>query len=100
MQDDKAERHRQVLEIKQGAKSINHGRSYLLPGLWAWRLAAGYTQRQLAERIGSNQTTVRELECERRRAYPKTIRKLCAALDVTPEALLCGGEAEQEEARQ
>ena len=99
MQGEKAERRRQVSEIRQGARSANDGRSYLLPGLWACPLATGLTQREVAERIGSNQTTVRELECQSRGAYPKTIRKLCVALDVTPEVLLCGGETEREEVR-
>ena len=100
MREEKAEQRRQVQAIEKQARSVNNGRSYLLPGLWACRLAAGLTQRQLAKRIGSNQITVRELERERRGAYPKTIRKLCMALDVTPEVLLCGGETRQEEARQ
>jgi DNA-binding XRE family transcriptional regulator len=100
MQEERAERHRQVSEIKRGARSANDGRSYLLPGLWACRLAAGLSQRQLAQIIRSSQTTVRELERERRGAYPKTIRKLCIALEVTSEVLLCAGETEQEEARQ
>ena len=99
MQEEKAERRRRVSEIKQGARSINNGRSYLLPGLWACRLSEGLTQRQLAKRIGSSPTTVRQLERQSRGAYPKTIRKLCAALDVTPEVLLCGDSTEQEEAR-
>ena len=97
MQEEKPERHRQVEAIKQGARSINDGRSYLLPGLWACRLATGLTQREVAERIGSNQTTVRELERQSRGAYPKTIRKLCVVLDVTPEVLLCAGDSNQEE---
>jgi DNA-binding XRE family transcriptional regulator len=97
MQEEKAERRRQVSEIKHGARSANDGRSYLLPGLWACRLAAGLTQREVAKRIGSNQITVRELERERRGAYPKTICKLCMALGVTPEVLLCGSETKQEE---
>jgi DNA-binding XRE family transcriptional regulator len=100
MREEKAERRRQVSEIKQGARSTNDGRSHLLPGLWACRLAAGLTQRQLARMISSNQTTMRELECQSRGAYPKTIRKLCIALGVTPEVLLCGNSTEQEEARQ
>jgi DNA-binding XRE family transcriptional regulator len=97
MQEEKAERRRQVSEIKHGARSANDGRSYLLPGLWACRLAAGLTQREVAKRISSNQTTVRELERQSRGAYPKTIRKLCIALGVTPEVLLCAGDSNQEE---
>ena len=99
MQEEKAERRRQVSEIKQGARSAHDGRSYLLPGLWACRLALGLTQREVAKRIGSNQTTIRELERQSRGAYPKTIRKLCMALEVTPVVLLCGESTKQEEVR-
>jgi transcriptional regulator with XRE-family HTH domain len=63
--------------------------------LWACRLAAGLTQRQLAEMIGGNAAGVRALERGRRGAYVSTIRKLCEALGVAPEDLLCGDDAEQ-----
>ena len=89
-----ADRRRRVAAIKRGATSANAGRSYLLRGLWACRLAAGLTQRQLAEMIGGNAATVRELERGRRRAYASTIRKLCEALGAAPEDLLCGDERE------
>jgi hypothetical protein len=91
MGEERMERHQQVMAIKEGARTDNAGRSYLLPGLWAARLAMALTQRQLAERIGSNQATVRELERLSRGAYPKTIRRLCRVLGVAPEDLLCGG---------
>src|SRR5829696_3621115 len=39
MQENRAERRRQVVAIKKEARSANSGRSYLLPGLWACRLA-------------------------------------------------------------
>lgn len=100
MNEKKEEQHRQVTAIKKEAKSVNSGRSYLLLGLWACRLAAGLTQRELARAIASNQATVRELERERRGAYMSTIRKLCGALGVAPEDLLCGeNSAKEEEAR-
>jgi DNA-binding XRE family transcriptional regulator len=99
MQEENVGRHHQVLAIKKQARSDNRGRSYRLPGLWACRLAAGLTQRQVAESIGSNQTTVRELEREYRGAYTKTIVKLSRALSVTPEDLLCGEGTNKEEAR-
>lgn len=94
MLEETAAQHRQVMVIKKEAKSANNGRSYLLQGLWACRLAAGLTQRQVAQMIGSNQATVRELEREYRGAYPKTIRRLCEALGVAPEDLLCGEKDE------
>jgi len=95
---ERTERHRQIRAIKKEAKSLNGGRSYLLQGLWACRQAAGLTQRQLAESMGSSQSTVRKLEQQSRGAYPKTIQSLCKALGVTPEVLLCGGNDKKEEA--
>jgi DNA-binding Xre family transcriptional regulator len=99
MHQEKAERRRQVAAIKEGAQTNNDGRSYLLPGLRACRLAAGITQRELAEKIGGTQATVRELERGYRGAYVSTIRKLCEALEVVPKDLLCGSDANQKEAR-
>ncbi len=96
--EEKTERHRQVRAIKKAARSLNDGRSYLLQGLWACRLARGLTQRQLSEATGSSLTTIRKLERQSRGAYPKTVRRLCRALGVTPEDLLCGGDDKQEEA--
>jgi transcriptional regulator with XRE-family HTH domain len=96
--EERTERHRQIAAIKKEARSLNGGRSYLLQGLWACRQAAGLTQRQLAEMMNSSQTTVRKLERQSRGAYPKTIQRLCRALGVTPEDLLCGGSDKQEEA--
>jgi DNA-binding Xre family transcriptional regulator len=92
------ERHRQVEAIKKKARSLNGGRSHLLQGLWPCRQEAGLTQRQLAEMMGSSQTTVRKLERQSRGAYPRTIQRLCKVLGVTPEDLLCGGSDKQEEA--
>ena len=54
MNDKKTERSRRVAAIKETAKSTNGGRSYLLRGLWACRLAAGLTQRELADAIGGS----------------------------------------------
>lgn len=93
--EEMAERRRRVAMIKQGARSVNGGRSYLLPGLWACRLAAGLTQRQLAEAIGGTQNTIRELERQARGAYPRTIKRLCEVLRITPEDLLCRGGSKQ-----
>src|SRR5215208_1364116 len=90
MTNEKTKRSRQVAAIKETAKSTNGGRSYMLKGLWACRLAAGLDQRQLAEAMGSTQATVGQLERGDRGAYPKTIVRLCAALGVAPEDLLSG----------
>ena len=95
MAEEEIDRHHQIARIKEGARSANDGRSYLLQGLWACRLAAGLSQRQLAEMIGSNQGTIRKLERGYRGAYPKTVQRLCRVLEVTPEDLLCGGSTER-----
>lgn len=96
--DQEIERRRRIDAIKKGARSVNGGRSYLLQGLWACRQAAGLTQRQLAEAMGSIQTTVRKLERLTRGAYPRTIQRLCRVLGVNPEDLSCGGSDKHEEA--
>jgi hypothetical protein len=62
MSEEGTQRRAQVAAIKRGARSFNGGRSYLLQGLWACRQAAGLTQRQLAETIGSNQASIRVSE--------------------------------------
>jgi hypothetical protein len=38
--------------------------------------------------VGGSQTTIRSLEALRRGAYPKTIRKLAEALEVSPADLI------------
>jgi DNA-binding Xre family transcriptional regulator len=90
MNDEKTERSCRVAAIKETAKSTNGGRSYLLGGLWACRLAAGLTQRELADAIGGSQATVGLLERGCRGAYLGTIARLCEALGVAPEDLLSG----------
>ena len=84
------ERRHSVAIIKETAESANNGRSYLLKGLWACRLAAGLYQRQLAQAMGSSQATVGQLERGDRGAYLKTILRLCEVLGVAPEDLLSG----------
>ena len=91
----KHERRRQVEAVKRLGRDAN-GRGLHLPGLWACRQAAGFSQRDLATAIGSNQATIHELERSLRGAYPKTVRSLCAALLVELADLLC---AEATEAR-
>jgi transcriptional regulator with XRE-family HTH domain len=90
MTDDKEARRHRVAIIKETAESTNNGRSYLLKGLWACRLAAGLSQRQLAQAMGSSQATVGQLERGNRGAYLKTILLLCEVLGVAPEDLLSG----------
>lgn len=60
----------------------------LLAGLRSVRRQRGLTQRELAARARTGQQTVCQLETLRRGAYPKTIRKLAAALGVAPAELM------------
>ena len=99
MSDETTVRPNRVAIIKETAESANGGRSYLLKGLWACRLAAGLDQRQLAEAMGSTQATVGQLERGDRGAYPKTIMRFCEVLGVAPEDLLSGDGPERAEAR-
>jgi DNA-binding XRE family transcriptional regulator len=82
------DQRRQVEAVKKLGRLAN-GRGLHLPGLWACRMAAGLTQRELAERIGTSQGTINDLERMKWGAYPKTIRRLCAALLVESADLLC-----------
>ena len=51
------------------------------------------SQRDLAERIGSVQAVISELELGKRRARPRTVRKLAESLGVEPKELVVrGGE--------
>jgi DNA-binding Xre family transcriptional regulator len=90
MTDETEQRRLRVAIIKETAKSTNGGRSYLLGGLWACRLAAGLTQRELADAMGGSQATVGLLERGCRGAYLGTIARLCEALGVAPEDMLSG----------
>lgn len=59
-----------------------------LPGLRSARQRLGLTQRQLATRAGMGQGTITKLERLERGAYPQTLRKLAAALGVSPADLV------------
>jgi transcriptional regulator with XRE-family HTH domain len=61
-----------------------------LPHLRDLRQRAVLSQEQLAERSGVARDTISKLETGRRKAYPTTIRKLAAGLEVEP-GLLFGG---------
>ena len=71
-------------------------RSVYLSGLRAVRQRRGLTQREMAALAKTGQQTVCRLETLRRGAYPKTIRKLAAALGVAPAELMRDHRAEQE----
>jgi DNA-binding Xre family transcriptional regulator len=95
-QESRAERQKQLEAIKRNLGRCSNGRGAPLPGLRAARLSVALGQRELAARIGSNQQTIHALERQARGAYPKTIRRLCAALDVHPSDLLTAEAAEEE----
>jgi transcriptional regulator with XRE-family HTH domain len=67
---------------------MERSRSIPLPGLAMHRRQRGLTQRQLGELASVAHTTVQRLESLKRGAYPHTLRKLAAALGITPEELL------------
>ena len=62
-----------------------------LPHLRSFRRRAVMSQEQLAERSGVARDTISKLETGQRKAYPSTIRKLAAGLEVEPR-LLVGDE--------
>lgn len=59
-----------------------------LPHLRGLRQRAVLSQEQLAERSGVARDTISKLETGRRGAYPATVRKLAAGLEVEPRLLL------------
>ena len=63
-----------------------------LPHLRGLRQQAVLSQEQLAERSGVARDTISKLETGQRRAYPTTVRKLAAGLEVEPRLLFGGVE--------
>ena len=59
-----------------------------LPHLRGLRRRAVLSQDQLAEKSGVARDTISKLETGQRKAYPSTIRKLAAGLEVKPQLLL------------
>ena len=59
-----------------------------LPHLRSFRQRAVMSQEQLAEKSGVARDTISKLETGQRKAYPSTIRKLAAGLEVEPQLLL------------
>jgi transcriptional regulator with XRE-family HTH domain len=55
------------------------------------------SQEDLAEKSGVARDTISKLETGQRGAYPSTIRKLAAGLDVEPRMLVGGVEYLEEE---
>ena len=62
-----------------------------VPRLRQLRQQAVLSQEQLAEKSGVARDTISKLETGQRRAYPKTIHKLAASLDVEPRELIREG---------
>ena len=87
---ERDERRRQVNRIKRGRMIQITSTSVRLGGLKKHRERAGLSQRQLARMIGTNLTTIRQLEKRytSRGAYMKTVRKLCRVLKVQPADLI------------
>ena len=67
-----------------------------LPRLRRIRLGAVMSQEELAQRSGVARDTISKLETGQRGAYPSTIRKLAAGLDVQPQMLMGGIEYSDE----
>ena len=63
-----------------------------IPHLRGLRMRAVMSQEQLAARSGVARDTISKLETGRRKAYPVTVRKLAAGLEVAPGLLLGGVE--------
>ena len=63
-----------------------------LPWLRDLRRRAIMSQEDLAAKSGVARDTISKLETGQRRAYPSTVRKLAAGLDVQPQMLLGGVE--------
>jgi transcriptional regulator with XRE-family HTH domain len=61
-----------------------------LPHLRNLRRRAVMSQEDLAQKSGVARDTISKLETGQRRAYPSTIRKLAAGLEVEPGVLLGG----------
>lgn len=64
-------------------------KSYLyVSNLKRTRQLKGMSTRELGERTGMDQSMISKLENERRGAYPRTVRKIAEALDVSIEELV------------
>lgn len=61
------------------------------------RMRAVMNQEQLAQRSGVARDTISKLESGRRRAYPVTVRRLAAGLEVEPRVLVEGSKEQEGE---
>jgi transcriptional regulator with XRE-family HTH domain len=60
--------------------------------LRAWRLRRFLTQQQLADKLGVPYQSVQRWESGQSFPRPGSLRRLCEALEVTPDDLLTPGE--------
>jgi transcriptional regulator with XRE-family HTH domain len=67
----------------------SNSRGLFLSGLRDHRLLAALSQQQLAKIAGIHQSAISELENCKRAAFPQTVRRLCAVLNVKPFDLIC-----------
>lgn len=67
-----------------------------LSHLKEFRQRAVLSQQQLSERSGVARDTISKLENGQRQAYPATVHKLAAGLNVEPQVLARGIEEPQE----
>lgn len=66
---------------------MNSRTSRQISWLTLGRLYRGYSQRELAERAGFEQTQISRLESGNRRPRPKTVKRLADALDLPGDRL-------------
>jgi transcriptional regulator with XRE-family HTH domain len=87
---ERDERRHQVNRIKRGRMILLTSKSVRLGGLKEHRERTGLSQEELARMIGTNLTTIRQLEKRytSRGAYMKTVKKLCRVLKVQPADLI------------
>jgi DNA-binding XRE family transcriptional regulator len=87
---ERDERRHQVNRIKRGRMILMTSKSVRLGGLKKHRERAGLDQEELARLVGTNQTTIHQLEKRytSRGAYMKTVKKLCRVLKVQPADLI------------
>ena len=63
----------------------------MLSGLKKYRILAGLTQAELAERVGMHRVSIVELEGGKRLPRPRTLKKLADALGVDTRELAENG---------
>ncbi len=70
-----------MVTTTQPAREPNN-RGIYLPGLRATRQRMGMGQRDFAQLVGISPHTIGELENMKRKAYPRTVRRLIAVVEV------------------